>query len=132
MQSQDRVKETLPKLVFNSNCHRTTKALTMLINDPKKVDDVKDQLEWWNDVGDSLRYLSMGYKTISEFEPEAVYLQREVYDWKAQMEDRGHLISPNQQMMRLVIAQAKYQDEKARRKLPSFSIQRGTGQMIIQ
>ena len=46
MQSQDRVKETLPKLVFNSNCHRTTKALTMLINDPKKVDDVKDQLEW--------------------------------------------------------------------------------------
>ena len=132
MQSQDRVKEILPKLVFNSNCHRTTKALTMLINDPKKVDDVKDQLEWWNDVGDSLRYLSMGYKTISEFEPEAVYLQREVYDWKTQMEDRGHLISPNQQMMRLVIAQAKYQDEKARRKLPSFSIQRGTGQMIIQ
>jgi len=132
MSTQDRTKEVLPKLVFNSNCHRTTKALTMLINDPKKLDDVKDQKEWWNDVGDSLRYLAMGYRTISEHEPEAVYVNRSVNDWKHQRESTGHVVSPNQQMIMQMVAQIKYQDEKARKSAPAFSIERGTGRLIIQ
>lgn len=132
MQSQDRVKEELPKLVFNSNCHKTTKAITMLISNDKKVDDVKDQLEWWNDVGDSLRYLAMGYRTITEHEPEAVFVKRSVNEWIHQRESTGHLVTPNQQMLMQMAAQVKYQEEKVRRSAPAFNIQRGTGRVIIQ
>lgn len=74
----------------------------------------------------------MGYRTISEHEPEAVYVNRSVNDWKHQRESTGHVVTPNQQMLMQMAAQIKYQEEKARRSAPAFNIQRGTGRVIIQ
>lgn len=124
--------ETLPKLVINSDCERLIQAIPRLITDEKKVDDVKDQREWWNDVADALRYLSMGYKTVLEQEPEAVFIERKLQEAieRAQQLNNPN-VKPADQMRMIMLAHNEYQNR--RKDLhAAFSVDRATGSVYVQ
>ena len=124
--------EVLPKLVINSDCKKIIEGIPKLISDDKKVDDIKDQKEWWNDMADALRYAVMGYKTINTSEQEAVAIQRGLHDWLEHMERGGEIITPAQRAMVAMQMQHQYRKANNLSQLQGFHVSRATGTITVQ
>jgi len=123
--------EVLPKLVIDSTCTKLISVIPKLINDEKKADDVKDQKQWWNDVADALRYMIMGYKTVVEDEPEAVFVDKKMQQLASRYALNNKKMSPEQRMMAMMQAQYDFHAKDATRNM-AFSIDRATGDVYMQ
>lgn len=124
--------ELLPKLVINSDCKKIIQGIPKLISDEKKVDDIKDQGEWWNDMADALRYAIMGYKTIQGGEQEAVAINQGVNDWLEKMARAGEVVTPAQQNLAALQAQYQYRQKHQQLNRAGFHISRATGEITVQ
>jgi len=123
--------EVLPKLVIDSTCTKLISAIPKLINDEKKADDVKDQKQWWNDVADALRYMIMGYKTVVEDEPEAVFVDRQMQQLASRYALNNKELTPEARMMAMMQAQYDFQ-AKDRSRHMAFSVDRSNGEVYMQ
>ncbi len=124
--------EILPKLVINSDCKKIIQGLPKLISDEKKVDDVKDQGEWWNDMADALRYAVMGYKAIQGGEKEAISVHQGMQNWLEKMERSGEVVTAAQRNLAMLHVQHEYRKKHNLQQQLGFHISRATGEITVQ